>query len=95
MFLRVVLVVTDVSEKLRSFIIRATRIGELGATKYFVFLRSVCRLLVTANVVPSSTIRLRLQLSITLEYYVTPHIATRWLHIFPKKALLLFQAVVP
>jgi hypothetical protein len=57
---------TDVSEELSAPIIRVTRIGELGATlavtsyrrtlqrHKIVFLLSVCRLLVTANVVPSS-----------------------------------------
>jgi hypothetical protein len=54
------LVGTDVSEELRASIIRVARIGELGTTlavtsnrRIFVFLRSVRRLLVTANVVPS------------------------------------------
>jgi hypothetical protein len=50
----VALVRTDVSEELSAYIIRVIRIGELGTT--FVFLRSVLRLLVTANVVPSSPI---------------------------------------
>jgi hypothetical protein len=48
----VALVRTDVSEELSASFIRVTRIGELAA----VFLRSVRRLLVTANVVPSSPI---------------------------------------
>jgi hypothetical protein len=57
---RVAHVRTDVSEELSASIIRATRIGELGTTlavtsNRFVFLRSVRRLLVTANV-PSSPI---------------------------------------
>jgi hypothetical protein len=60
----VALVIIDVLEDLRASIIRATRTGELGTlaitsngrTLHFVFLRSVCRLLVTANVVPSSPI---------------------------------------
>jgi hypothetical protein len=64
----VALVRTDVSEELSASFIRATRIGELGTTLavtsnlralrrnvFFVFLRSVHRLLVTANV-PSSPI---------------------------------------
>jgi hypothetical protein len=50
---RVAHVRTDVSEGLSVSIIRVTRIGELGKTlSVFVFLRSVGRLLVTANVVP-------------------------------------------
>jgi hypothetical protein len=54
------LVRSDVSEELSAYIIRVTRIGELGTTltvtSNFVFLRSVCRLVVTANVVSSSPI---------------------------------------
>jgi hypothetical protein len=69
---RVAIVRTDVSEERSAFFIRVTRIGELGTTLvvtsnprtlrrnpkvlYFVFLRSVHRLLVTASVVPSSPI---------------------------------------
>jgi hypothetical protein len=44
----VALVKTDVSEELSASIIRMTRIGELGTLA--VFLRSVRRLLVSANV---------------------------------------------
>jgi hypothetical protein len=58
MLRRVALVITDVSEQLSASIVRMTRIGELGTTlavtnllSNFVFLRSVCRLLVMANVV--------------------------------------------
>jgi hypothetical protein len=51
----VALVITDVSKELSASFIRVTRIGELGDT-LAVFLRSVRRLLVTANVVPSSPI---------------------------------------
>jgi hypothetical protein len=50
--LRVVLVRTDVSEEPSSSFIRVTRIGEI----HLVFLRSVRRLLIAANVVPSSPI---------------------------------------
>jgi hypothetical protein len=49
MLRRVALVRTDVSESLSASIIRVTRISELGSLD-FVFLRSVRRLLVTANV---------------------------------------------
>jgi hypothetical protein len=59
MLRRVALVRTDVSEELSAYFNRMTRIGELGTTlavtSKFVFLRSVRRLLVTANV-PSSPI---------------------------------------
>jgi hypothetical protein len=50
MLRRVVLVRTGVSEELRASVIGVTRIGEQE------LLRSVCRLLVTAGVVPSSLI---------------------------------------
>jgi hypothetical protein len=56
MLRRVALVRTDVSEELSASIIRVARIGELGTTLQVVFLLSVRRLLVTANVVPSSPI---------------------------------------
>jgi hypothetical protein len=57
------LVRTDVSEELSASFIKVTRIIELGTTLavtsnrcMLVFLRIVCRLLVTASVVPSSPI---------------------------------------
>jgi hypothetical protein len=57
---REALVRTDVSEELSASFIRVIRIGELGITlaltSNFVFLRSVRRLLVIANVVPCSPI---------------------------------------
>jgi hypothetical protein len=62
MLRRVALVRTDVSEELSASFIKGTRIDELGTThaakKYqvMVLLRSVCRLLVAASVVPSSPI---------------------------------------
>jgi hypothetical protein len=60
MLRRVALVRTDVSEELSSSIITVTRIGELGTT--LVFLRSMRRLLVTANVVPCSPILVTLMM---------------------------------
>jgi hypothetical protein len=57
---RVALVITDVSEDLSAPIIRVTRIGELGKT--LAVSRSVCRLLVTANVFPSSPILVTLMM---------------------------------
>jgi hypothetical protein len=60
---RVALVRTDVSEELSASFIRMTRIGELGTTlavisnrRTLVFLRSVRRLLITANIVSTSSI---------------------------------------
>jgi hypothetical protein len=53
---RVALVRTDVSEELSTSFISVTRIGELGTDAGAGSLRSVRRLLVRANVVPSSQI---------------------------------------
>jgi hypothetical protein len=58
----VALVRTDVSEELSPSIIRVTRIGELGTVTHFIFLCSMRRLLVTANVVPSSPILVTLMM---------------------------------
>jgi hypothetical protein len=58
MLRRVALVRTDVSEELSASIIRVTRIGELGTT---LAVRSVQRLLVTANV-PGSPILVTLMM---------------------------------
>jgi hypothetical protein len=54
MLRRVDLVRTDVSEELSAYIIRVTRIGELGTTLAVTSNRRKQRLLVTANVVPST-----------------------------------------
>jgi hypothetical protein len=65
MLRRVTLVTTDVSEDLSASIVRWTRIGELGTlavTSNFLFPCSVRRLLVMANVVPSSTILVTLMM---------------------------------
>jgi hypothetical protein len=51
MLRRVLLVRTGVSEELSASVIRVTRIGELGTT-----LAVTSKLLVTANVVPSSPV---------------------------------------
>jgi hypothetical protein len=76
MLRRVALVRTDVSEELSSSFIRVTRIGELGTTlavtsnrrtlrrNTTAFLRSVRRLLVTANIVPSSSILVALMMEV-------------------------------
>jgi hypothetical protein len=56
MLRRLALVRTDVSEELSATFIRVTRIGEIWTTLAVcqAYLRSVCRLLVTARVIPSS-----------------------------------------
>jgi hypothetical protein len=56
MLRRVVLVRTDVSEELSASIIRVTRSGVLGKLTVTSNRRTLRRLLVTANVVPSSTV---------------------------------------
>jgi hypothetical protein len=61
MLRRVALVRTDVSYDPSASFIRVTRIGELGTTQKFVFLRSVRRLLVAACVDPSSPILVTLK----------------------------------
>jgi hypothetical protein len=62
MLRRVALVRTEVLEKRRTSIIRVTRIGELGTMLPVSILRSVHRLLVKANVNPSSPILLSLMM---------------------------------
>jgi hypothetical protein len=59
MLRRVALVGTDVSEERIAFIIRVISIGKLG-TMLIVLFRSMLRLLLTANVVPSSPTRVAL-----------------------------------
>jgi hypothetical protein len=64
MLRRVVLVGTDVSEERSASIIRVTIIGELGTlavTSNQIFLRSVRRLLVTANVLSSPIVTLMME----------------------------------
>jgi hypothetical protein len=53
MLRRVALIRTDVSEELSASIISVTRIGEVGTLPVNSNRRSVCRLLVTANVLSS------------------------------------------
>jgi hypothetical protein len=70
MLRRVPLVRTNASEELSVSIIRVIRFGELGTTlavtnnrcTHYVFLRSVRRLLVRANVAPSSPILITLMM---------------------------------
>jgi hypothetical protein len=63
MLRRLALVRTDVSEEPSAFFIRVTRSGELGTTLAVTsHRRSVRRLLVTANVVPSSPILVTLMM---------------------------------
>jgi hypothetical protein len=56
MLRRAAIVRTDVSEELSTYIIRVSRIGELG-TLAVTRIRSVRRLTVTANVVPTRATR--------------------------------------
>jgi hypothetical protein len=70
MLRRVALVITDVSEEPSASIIRVTRIDEQGTlavtvlSAHLVFLRSVHRLRVTANVVPRSPILVTLMMEV-------------------------------
>jgi ABC-type phosphate/phosphonate transport system permease subunit len=63
MLRRVVLVRANISEERITIIIRVTRIGEQGTT-LALFLRSLLRLLVTANIVPSAKILVNLMMDV-------------------------------
>jgi hypothetical protein len=62
MLFRVAFVRTDISEEGTASIIRVTRVSELGAALAVTILHSLRLLLVTANVVPSSTILVTLMM---------------------------------
>jgi hypothetical protein len=68
MLRRVALVRTDISEEISASIMMVTRIGELGTTLAVTsnigFLRSMRRLVVTANVAPGSPIVVTLMMEV-------------------------------
>jgi hypothetical protein len=72
MLRRVALVRTDVSEELNASIIRVTRIGELGTLR---------RLLVTANVIPSSPILVTLMMEALGSFETTVLTRATWRNI--------------
>jgi hypothetical protein len=70
----VALVRTDVSEELSSSIIRVTH----AAKKFFVFLRSVRRVLVAANVVLSSPILVTLMMEALISFEMSVLLTAAW-----------------